>query len=302
MADYSLAMPMVHPSAVVSPQTELGEGAVIGPFCVTEGSVRIGAGARLLGQNWVRGPVEIGAGTTLYPHACVGLPPQHTGVDHEKPTAGVRIGSGVVLREHATVHGAMHGESVTTIGDGCYLMNGSHVGHDATLGQRVILGGAAMVTGHCVVGDGVFMSGLCGIHQWVRVGRGAMMSGGTQISLDLPPWCTAVDRNTMFGLNLVGMRRAGLSRAEITLAREAYRRAFRAGVSRAEQLGVLEELGAGSAVVREIHAFCLESKRGIVPGDGRPRPYTMSWMKRFMVMRRAGDEGLGVEVDAEGQA
>ena len=273
-------MQQIHPSAVVSGEVELAEGASIGPLCVVEGPVRLGPGARLLSQCWVRGPVTIGEQTTIYPGVCLGGPPQHLAVDHEAPHHGVEIGDRVTIREQCVISGAWKDEHPTTIGSDCYLMNQAHVGHDAFLEPKVIVGGANMITGHCHIATGVYISGLCGIHQFVRVGRGAMFSGGTFVSQDVPPFCTVVDRNMMHGLNLVGMRRAGIPRSDITLAREAYRRTFRTALPRADQQGILDELAQKSELVKEIADFVRESERGIVPGDGRPRPFLLSWLRR----------------------
>jgi len=296
---YTRRVPHVHPTSMIGDDGGIDPSASVGPFCVLEGAVRLGPGVRLLGHNWIRGPVEIGAGTTIYPFATVGLPPQHTGRDHEAPSAGVRIGAGVTLREQSSVHAAMNETEPTRIGDGCYLMNSAHVGHDCRLGERVIVASGSVIGGHVEIGSGAFISGLVAIHQRVRIGRGAMTTGSVAFSIDLPPFCVAVDRNVMTGINRVGMRRAGIPRAEITAACAAFRRAFRTPRTRDDMLDVLDEIGARSACVREMADFVRETKRGIMAGDGRPRAHVVAWLrKRFMVLP---DAAHGVDGAAEAE-
>jgi UDP-N-acetylglucosamine acyltransferase len=289
-------MTQVHASAVVDERAELADDVVIGPLCVVEGPVKLGKGVRLVGQVHLRGPLTVGDGTTLYPFSSAGLPAQHTGIDHDKPTAGAIIGPGCTLRENATVHASMGDEHPTTVGEGCYLMACSHVGHDCVLSDRVILANSAVLGGHAEIGSGCFISGNCSVHQRVRLGRGVIMPGGSQTSTDVPPFGLIVDTNVMAGLNLVGMRRSGIPRDEITVAREAYRRAFKSGVSRGDGLAILDELAPKSPVVREMAEFVRTSKHPIAAGDGSLRSHHIPWLKRVL---RAHAASLGANGSTE---
>lgn len=286
---------------MITGEVDIADDASIGPYCIVTGPVKVGAGARLVAHCVVSGPVEIGPGCVIHPFATLGARPQHTGFAADKPVGGVRLGANVVVREQASVHNSMHAASPTTIGDGSYLMIGAHVGHDASLGRQVVVCNYTCVAGHCVVGDRAFLSGLSAIHQFTRVGEGAFMSAGIGISMDLPPYCVAIDRNLMGGLNVIGMRRSGVPRGEIDAARYAYRKAFRSGVGKQEMVQILTELAKSSPVVAQIARFVADANRPIVPGDGRPRPAQVAWLFRWIKKERP--EALaGLEAATEAHA
>lgn len=289
-------MPKIHPSAIVDPTCTIAEDAEIGPLCVIEGPVTLGPGTRLIAQVHLRGPTEIGAGCTFYPFSSAGLPAQHTGIDHDATNPGINIGDRCTFRESVTVHASMYtpemakGEThpPTTIANDCYFMACAHVGHDCTVEDHVVLANSAVLGGHAHVGRGSFISGNCSVHQRMRLGRGVIMQGGSQTSTHVPPFGMIVDTNVMAGLNLVGMRRSGIQRDEITLVREAYRRAFKSGVSRPEAQAVLDELAPRSAVVAEIADFVRTASGPLAEGDGSLRSHHMGWLKRFL---KAWNEG-----------
>ncbi|MEL6397024.1 MAG: acyl-ACP--UDP-N-acetylglucosamine O-acyltransferase [Planctomycetota bacterium] len=291
-------MPSIHPSSVVEPGCTLDESVEIGPFCQVKGGVRLGPGVRLMGHNYVWGPGEIRAGTTLYPFATVGLPPQHTRWSETDEVGGFLLGENVIVREQATVHTAWKTERPTTVGDGCFLMVACHIGHDVLLGRNVTVCNNAQVSGHAEVGDNVYISGPSGIHQFVRIGRLAMVSGISACSMDVPPFCILDGRNALGGINLIGMRRAGIDRKDITAVRNAYVRGIRSGAGRNELQAIFDELGETSPAVKEMADFVRASTRGIVPGDGRPRPSTRSYLRRWFKMRDGVDELATVDEDA----
>jgi UDP-N-acetylglucosamine acyltransferase len=273
-------MPTVHPTALVDPEAELAEGVAIGPYAIVEGPVTLGEGVTLTSHNHVRGPATIGAGSTLFPFASVGMAPQHLAFDESQGVGGVVIGRGVTLRENATVHQAWHTDAPTRVGDRCYFMAGSHVGHDAVVGDDCIVCNCVQISGHCVLEDRVYCSGLSAIHQYGRVGRQAMISAAIAVSQDVPPYCLVAERNMLGGLNTIGMRRAGIPAHEINAARRAYNRVFRASLTREDMQRQLDELADGSETVAHMAAFVRGSTRGIVPGDGRPRPMVRAWIRR----------------------
>jgi UDP-N-acetylglucosamine acyltransferase len=263
-------MPTVHPTAIVSPDAHLADDAVVGPYCVLEGPVRLGPGVRLVSHVVVRGPATIGAGTQVWPFAALGCPPQDYKFGPDSVTAGVAIGQRCIIRESATVHAATKPDRPTTVGDGVFLMACTHVAHDCTIEDEVILVNYAGVAGHAHIGRKATLSGQVGVHQFCRVGRLAFMSAGTAVSTDVPPFCVVNERQRLGGINLVGMRRNGIDRAEVTAVREAFRKALRVSLPRAEMLGVLEDLARSSPAVGEIAEFVRTAKRPICPGRGKP--------------------------------
>ncbi len=268
----ALPPPKIHPSAIIDPEAELSPGVEIGPHCTLRGAVKLGPGVTLIANVYLQGPLEVGEGTTIYPNASIGFPPQDYKFKPGMASAGVRIGSQCILREGVTIHAASKAPGAgppTILGDRCFMMVQSHMGHDARVGNDAILCNGAMMGGHSELGDRVTLSGNVAVHQFVRVGRLSMLSGLTAVSRDVPPFCLVGGRNTIHGLNAVGLRRNGVSRDEITLLRRAFREAFRARLPRAEQLEILTQLGRQSPCVQEMADFCAASKRGMVAPPSR---------------------------------
>lgn len=267
---YDRGMSLIHPTAVISPESELAEDVQIGPGCVLEGAVKLGAGVRLIASVYLKGPLEIGSGTQVWPFACLGTPPQDFKFGADSITAGAVIGSDCIIREHATVHAATRDDKPTRLGDRVFLMVSSHVGHDATVGDDVILVNNTVLGGHSVVETKATLSGGCMVHQFCRIGRLVFMSGGSGVSSDVPPFCVVSDRQRLGGVNLVGMRRAGMERDEITAVRRAFREVIRKPVTRAEMQAYLDEEGKRWPAVAEMAEFVRTAKRPICPGRGRP--------------------------------
>lgn len=289
------SMPKVHPSASVSPECQLAEDVEIGPWCVLTGRVTLGPGVRLMGNNYVQGPVTIGRGTVLYPFACVGYEPQDYKFKPGMATAGVAIGEECLLREHVTVHAASNDHTPTTLGNRVFMMVNTHVAHDGRVGNNVVMVNGAGLAGHGEIGDNVTLGGNAVIHQFCRLGRLVMMSGDCAVSLDVPPFCMVSERNRIGGLNVVGLRRSGMPREQITELRRAFRDLLRRPMPRA---AVVEEMklraaGGGGATVAscppllEMAEFIERSKRGITPGMGKP--------PRDSLKQGSGDDGDGDE-------
>ncbi len=262
-------MPSIHPTATVDDRAVLADDAEIGPYCIVSGAVTLGPGVRLLARVSLQGPLTIGAGTVVYPNASLGFEPQDYKFKPGSPTAGVVIGAGCLIREHATVHAATNREKPTRIGDRVFLMVNSHVGHDAEVRDDAILVNNVALGGHAEVHERAIVSGGCVLHQFGRVGRLAMCSGGSVMTNDVPPFCMAAQRNMLVGLNLVGMRRSGMPRAEIDAVRGAYREVLRRNPPRAELLAKLAERGRESPSVMLMHDFVAATKRSITPVGGR---------------------------------
>lgn len=254
-------MANVHPTAVVDPSAQLAEDVIVGPNCIIEGPVRIGAGCRLVAQVFLQGPLVMGEQNTLYPMVCLGYPPQHRRFDPDSGTPGVVIGHRNVFREGATVHGGFEHQP-TTLGDDNYLMVNSHVGHDAVIGNHCTLTNGSLVGGHVEMADHVVLGGNSGVHQFVRVGRMAMLSGAAGITQDLPPFCVSYNTRRISSLNLVGLRRAGL-RPHIGPLKQAFDILFRQGHSKPVALKRIDSQLGDDPLCRELADFIRTSKRGI---------------------------------------
>ncbi len=286
---------VVHPTATLSPDVEVGEGGQIGPYCVLTGAVRLAAGVRLMGNNYLNGPVSIGAGTVVYPFACLGYEPQDVKFKPGMVTAGVVVGQDCILREHITIHAASKDQVPTRIGDRVFMMVNSHVAHDCTIGNGVTFVNGAGIAGHGVIGDNVTLGGNAVIHQFCRIGRLVMMSGDCAVSLDVPPFCMVNERNRIGGINKVGLRRSGMALEHITQVCDAFRDVLRKPVPRAEAIAILRERGAACPPVAELAEFIASSKRGITPGMGKPPRNMVAWLHA----RERGTELVDVGGDGD---
>lgn len=259
-------MAKVHETAQVGKECVLADDVVIGPHCTLMGKVTLGAGVELLGHAYIQGPVTIGARTILYPFTCVGFEPQDLKVVRGvTPTAGVVIGENCKLREHVTVHSATKADVPTRVGDRVWMMVGSHIAHDCQIGNDVMFVNNAGLAGHVQVGDKATIAGHAIIHQFVRFGRLAFMSAGSAISTDVPPFCIAWGRNSVVGLNLVGMRRNGVAREDITHMKKAFREVYRLNLPRPELVERLRGMANGCGPVLEVAEFVATAKRPICP-------------------------------------
>jgi UDP-N-acetylglucosamine acyltransferase len=208
--------------AVVEPGATIGAGCDIGPFAVIGPEVTLAAKVTVKSHAVVAGWTDVGEGTTIWPFACVGEVPQDLKFKGERTR--LIVGARCRIREGATLNtGTQGGGGVTRVGDDCLLMTGAHVGHDAVLGNRVILANQAAIAGHCQLGDDVIVGGLSGIHQFVRVGRGAIIGAVTMVTNDVVPHgLVQGPRGELDGLNLVGLKRRGVERSDIMALRAAY--------------------------------------------------------------------------------
>jgi UDP-N-acetylglucosamine acyltransferase len=251
----------VHPTAVISPEAELADDVQVGPFVVIEGLVRLGPGCVIRPYAHLIGPLTMGRGNKVYGGAVIGERPQHTRYNDE-PTS-VEVGDENVFREHVTVHRGTTQSWKTVIGSRNFFMAGAHVAHDCRVGNGCILANGSLLGGHCVIEDGAYLSGNSAVHQFVRVGRLAMLGGASGSSKDIPPFVIQQYINTVCGVNVVGMRRAGLSSAQIDAVRRAYHIIFREGRTMPNALAQAEtELGSAD-VVRELVDFIRHSARGV---------------------------------------
>jgi UDP-N-acetylglucosamine acyltransferase len=259
----------IHPTAIVDRHAEVDPSAEIGPYVVIEGAVRIGPRTRVMAHAYLTGRTEIGPDNVIHPGASIGHEPMDLAY-RDAPT-GLRIGARNVFREHSEVHRATQADTWTEIGDDNYLMSRAHVAHNCIVADRVIVCSGALVAGHAVLGDQAFISGNCLVHQFVRVGRLAIMRGGSRTSRDVPPFAMIDGTHTVRGINRVGLRRAGLEPARIRLLATAFRILFHTRTNLKEAMARVEaELR--SPEVDELLAFIRTARRGVASGPARPGP------------------------------
>ncbi|WP_343502309.1 acyl-ACP--UDP-N-acetylglucosamine O-acyltransferase [Alloyangia pacifica] len=258
---------VIHPSAYVEPGAQIGEGCKIGPFCHVGPEVVLAANVELKSHVVVTGRTEIGEDTVIFPFAVIGEIPQDLKFRGEKTK--LVIGKRNRIREHVTMNsGTEGGGGVTRVGDDGLFMAGCHVAHDAQVGDRVILVNNSALAGHCVIEDDVIVGGLSGVHQWVRIGRGAIIGAVTMVTNDVIPYgLVQAPRGKLDGLNLVGLKRRGVSRSDITALRAAFQMLAQgegAFAERAKRLGDETQ----SEYVREIVDFILgdSDRHFLTPG------------------------------------
>jgi UDP-N-acetylglucosamine acyltransferase len=253
----------IHPTAVVHPGAQLGPGVRLGPFAVVGEGVCLGEDVEVGPHAVLEGRLEVGARCQIFAGAAVGLPPQDLKWKPGTPS-GVRIGEGTVVREYATIHRATTPEGWTVIGKDCYLMAQGHIAHDCQVGNSVIMTGYTALTGFVQVGDRAVISGLTGIHQFVRIGSLAMVSGCSRIGQDVPPYFI-VEGNPaeVRGVNIIGLRRAGVA-AEVRLnLQRAYKLLYRSGHGPGAALDRIRVEVDPSPEIEHLCEFIASSKRGI---------------------------------------
>lgn len=253
---------MIHPLALVSSGARLGAGVRVGPFAVIEEDTDIGERCEIAAHAVVKRYTRMGPDNRIGEHAIVGGEPQHLGYGGER--SYLVMGSGNVVREGATLHRAWKPEETTSVGDRCYFMAYSHVGHDCRIGNQVIVANGAQLAGHVEVDDRAFVSGNVAIHQFARIGRLAMVSGLSRISQDcLPFMITEGSPARARAVNVVGLRRAGMPAGDIRILKNALR-LLRTMSGLDHALGLL---AAASPLERELAAFINASKRGFTHPD-----------------------------------
>lgn len=256
------ASAQVHPTAILTGDIELGANTVVGPYAILEGPIRLGPDCVISPHAHLYGELVMGRGNKVGPGSVIGSDPQHLGYAGQ-PTRTI-VGDHNQFREFVTIHRGSHAEGETILGDHNYFMANSHIGHDSHVGNRCVFANASLIAGHCRIGDGVFCSGLGASHQFVRIGRLAMISGMGLALRDLLPFMICYGRSHVAGVNVVGMRRAGIPRADIDAVRKAYHILYRSdSIIKVALEQVARELGTNPAVA-EIVEFAKHTKRGIV--------------------------------------
>ncbi len=259
----------IHPTAIVDPAAELGPGVSVGPYAIIEGPVRLGPGCIVQARAHLIGEVVAGAGNDFGIGCVVGERAQH--LQHQAAPGRLEIGDGNVFREHVTIHRGTPDGPGTRVGSRNFLMVNTHVAHDCSVGDGCIFANGAVIGGHAVIEDGVFLSGNTGVHQNCRIGRLAIVSATSSSTKDVPPFAILEGRNTLIGVNLLAMKRAQMAAEQIEAVRRAYRVILTSGLLLSAAVTRLErELGHVDAVV-ELLKFIHTSKRGICLTRARRR-------------------------------
>jgi len=253
-------MSNIHPTAIIDPQAQIDPTTVVGPYTVIGPDVVIGKNNKI-GPFCVIENTTMGDGNEVIASAFIGVKPQD--LSYKDEHTRVTVGNGNKIRECVTIHRSTDVNVPTSVGNNCLLMANSHVAHDCHLGNNIIVANSVGIAGHVVVEDRAVISGLVGIHQFNRVGTMAMISGGTMATLDIPPYCIAQGgRAHLVGLNVVGMRRNGLSRETMLEIRRAFKFLFRSNQILTEACAELEAQHP-CPEVQHLIDFCKTSKRGI---------------------------------------
>ena len=246
----------IHASSVIEAGATIGAGAKVGPFSIVGPDVVLAPRVELRSHVVVTGRTEIGEDTVIFPGAVIGEIPQDLKFKGE--ATRLVIGKRNRIREGVTMNtGTEGGGGLTSVGDDCLFMTGAHVAHDARVGDRVIVANQGAIAGHCVIEDDVIIGGLSGIHQWVRIGRGAIIGAVTMVTNDVIPYgLVQAPRGELDGLNLVGLKRKGVKREDITALRAAFQMLAQGEGTFQDRARRLGEENA-SDHVQEIVAFIL---------------------------------------------
>ena len=246
--------------AIVSGDAEIDPTVEIGPGAVIEPGARLHAGVKILANAYIHKGTEVGENTVIHQGAVIGNEPQDLSYKGA-PTRTV-IGKNNVIRENVTIHRGTDEGSETVVGDNNFLMVQSHLGHNCVIGNNVIIANGALLAGHVLVEDGAFISGNVVFHQFCRVGRLAMIGGFTGVNKDVPPFMLVRGPSVIRGINLVGLRRAGLKREVIREIKDAYKDLFLSEMATKDAITEIKKRASSSEIAHLIQ-FIEDSKRGI---------------------------------------
>ena len=254
----------IHSTALVDPDAQIGAGAEVGPFSNVGPNATIGGKTIVQSHVVIEGDVVIGAGNFIGHGAVIGAPPQDVSFSPERETK-VEIGNGNIIREYCTIHRGTAEGSATKIGDKNFLMAGAHIGHNCVIGNNVIIANNCLLGGYVRVDDGAFLGGACVFHQFMHVGRLAIVQGGSAFSKDLPPFVIAAERNSVFGLNVVGLRRAGFSARDRDEIKAAFRLVYMSGLNITQALEKAAAMKFAASAREFLDFVASAKKRGICP-------------------------------------
>jgi UDP-N-acetylglucosamine acyltransferase len=254
----------VHPTAIVDPNAKLSGNVEIGPFSIIGPHVTIGENTIVQSHVVIEAEVAIGRRNFIGHGAIIGVPPQDVSFSLERKTK-VEIGDDNIFREYCTIHRGSPDGSATTIGDKNFLMSGAHIGHNCLIGNNVVIANNCLLAGHVRVDDGAFLGGGSTFHQFMHIGRLVMVQGSSAFGKDLPPFVIAAERNYVFGLNIVGLRRAGLTAKDRDEIKEAFKLIYLSGLNTSQALDKAATMTLGGPAREFLDFVASAKKRGICP-------------------------------------
>lgn len=256
-------MPTIHPTAIVSTEARLADDVTVGPYAIIDGPVTVGAGCQIQAHARLIGPLTMGSGNVVHSCAVLGDWPQDR--KYKGEFSQTIIGNDNIFRESVTIHRGTGQHTRTVIGNHCFFMANSHVGHNSVVADYVTLVNGAVMGGHTWIGERAILGAYCQVHQFCRIGRLVMISNGAGQAVDFPPFFLSMTTNAVNQLNSVGLRRSGMPRSSINGLRQMFQFAFRQQNNRPLSVALAELAPEIRAVpeVQEVIAFCKEAKRGV---------------------------------------
>src|SRR5215471_17076384 len=254
----------IHPTAIVDSTAKIAADVTIGPYAVIGACAVIGARSAIASHAVIESDVTLGTDNVVDHAAIIGTAPQDLSYSADRKTF-VEIGNENVIREHCTIHRGTTEGSATKIGNKNFLMAGAHVGHNCEIGNNVIIANNCLLGGHVRVGDGAFLGGGCVFHQFMSVGRLAITQGASAFSKDIPPFVIAAERNYVFGLNVIGVRRAGFNAKDRDEIKAAFKLVYASGLNVSDSLKKAAEIDFGKAAREFLDFVANAKKRGICP-------------------------------------
>ena len=251
---------MIHKTAIINPKAKISKNVEIGPYTIIGPNVEIEDGVSIQSHVNITGYTKIGKNNKIYPFASIGNDPQDLKYKGEKTE--LLIGENNVIREYVTINpGTIGGGGITKIGDNSLFMIGAHIAHDCVIGNSVVIANSAAIAGHAEINDHVVIGGNCGVQQYTRIGRMAMIGGMTGVSRDVIPYGLSTgNRNFLNGINIVGLRRNNISNKEITILTDAYKEIFKT-VSLNDNLSKLNVEFKKNTLVKEVVEFINRDKK-----------------------------------------
>ncbi len=256
-------MNRIHATAIIDPKAELGDRITVGPYTVIGEHVKIGDGTVVDSHALIDRWTEVGSNCRISSFTSIGTPPQD--ISYAGEESRIVIGDRNTIREYATIHrGTKKGGGITTVGSDNFIMAYVHIAHDCLIGNHIVMANAATLGGHVRVEDYAVIGGLTGVHQFVRIGAYSMVGACSAVSLDVPPFVSAVgNRAELFGLNIVGLRRQGFDKTRVQKIKKAYNILFRSKLQLKDAMAsVLEEVPDSEDILRMVE-FIKATKRGI---------------------------------------
>jgi UDP-N-acetylglucosamine acyltransferase len=258
----------IHPTAIIAKDAELADDVEIGAYAIVGEGVRLGVGCVIQANAILEGRTIIGAENFIGYGAVIGATPQDFAF-RETVTSEVRIGDQNTFREYVTIHRGTKEGSATLVGNNCYLMVGTHLGHNVRLGDKVVIANNCLLAGYVEIGDGAVLGGGTVFHQFLRIGRLAMVRGGTRFGKDIPPYVSADGENLLSGVNAIGLRRAGFPPEVRMEIKRAFKLVYWSGINVTQALERAKEQAWGPEAM-QFFDFIASSKRGVCGANRVP--------------------------------